>query len=63
MFSREGATTIPATFQPNKGFVKTTGLEGFANSPMAGEGEEGGSGSESEEEDDDDGVEMRVLLR
>lgn len=57
----EGETTTSATLQPDKDFVKATGLEGFANSPMTGEGEEGGSGGESEEEDD--GVEMRVLLR
>lgn len=58
---REGETTTFATLQPDRDFIKATGLEGFANSPMTGEGEEGGSGGESEEEDE--GVEMRVLLR
>ncbi|MCJ1463210.1 hypothetical protein MMC07_001815 [Pseudocyphellaria aurata] len=58
----EGETIAPATHQTDRGVVKTTGLEGFANSPMAGEVEEGGSGGDSED-DDDDGVEMRVLLR
>lgn len=38
-----------------------SGLEGFANSPLAGEGEEGGSGGD--DSDEDEGVEMRVLLR
>lgn len=62
MVSNEGETVTPAAHQSDKCFVKATGLEGFANSPMAGEGEEGGSGGDSED-DDDDGVEMRVLLR
>lgn len=58
--SREGETILPAALLSEKGFVKATGLEGFANSPMVGDGEEGGSG---DSEEDDDGVEMRVLLR
>lgn len=59
--SREGETIHPAALLSDKGFVKATGLEGFANSPMVGDGEEVGSGDDSEE--DDEGVEMRVLLR
>lgn len=58
---QEGESIIPAALRSDKGFVEATGLEGFANSPMAGEGDEGGSGGDSEE--DDDGVEMRILLR
>ncbi len=48
-------------FKPSKA-AGSAGLEGFANSPLAGEGEEGGSGGESDD-DEDEGVEMRVLLR
>lgn len=57
---RDGEIITHSAIQSDKGFVEATGLEGFANSPMAGEGDEGGSG---ESDEDDDGVEMRVLLR
>lgn len=55
---RDGDAIPPAALQSDQDFVKATGLEGFANSPMAGEGEDGGSS-----EDDDEGIEMKVLLR